>query len=112
MIKFQFVYTGGSHPNSIRTVTVSEISSKYYQMDLMNMLINIEVFLKIRLVFLQSIEPKEKLSVSIENHGDDYFIDFILDNQQVSFRVNQATEKIYDENDNQLNSFDDIIDKF
>lgn len=109
--KIQFVYTGGSHPNSIRTVTVSEISSNTIS-GFDEYVNEYRSFLKNKISFLQSIEPKEKLSVSIEKYGDDYFIDFNLDDQQVSFRVNQATEKIYDENDNQLNSFDDIIDKF
>ena len=109
--KFQFVYTGGSHPNSIRTVTVSEVTSNTIN-GFDEYVDEYRSFLKDKIRFFQSIEPKGKLCVSIEKYGDDYFIDFILDNQQVSFRVNQATEKIYDENDNQLNSFDDIIDKF
>jgi len=108
--KIQFVYSGGSHPNSIRTVTVSETTPK--AINGFDEYVNeYRSFLKDKISFLQSIEPKEKLSVSIEKYGDDYFIDFNLDDQQVSFRVNQATEKIYDENDNQLNSFDDIINE-
>ena len=69
--KIQFVYTGGSHPNSIRTVTVSEISSN--TINGFDEYVNeYRSFLKNKISFLQSIEPKEKLSVSIEKYGDDW----------------------------------------
>ena len=66
--KVQFVYTGGSHPNSIRTVIVSEVNS--ITINGFDEYVNeYRSFLKDKIKFLQFIKPKEKLSVSIEKYG-------------------------------------------
>jgi len=108
--KIQFVYSGGSHPNSIRTVTVSETTPK--AINGFDEYVNeYRSFLKDKISFLQSVRPIEQLAVTIEKYGNEYYIDIKSNNKQVSFRVEEQSEKIYDEDDNQLNSFDDLINE-
>jgi len=108
--KIQFVYTGGTHPNSIRTVIVSEVTSK--TINGFDEYVNeYRSFLKEKISFLQYGKPEKKLTASIEKYCDDYYIDFRSNDRQVSFRVDESSEKIYDEDDNQLNNFDDLINE-